>query len=453
MKADAKDSREISSASPLPTQNHQSDEWKLVQRIVATPPFLRSAFLTNFLVYICDRKLRDRENEITEHQIGVHALGRPPAYHQGEDNVVRNYARMLRKRLEEYFAGEGRTETLRLVIPRGQYIPVFEANPPVKAEIDPTPTETPAPKPALDPIPQTSKRRFSIPTRVSLAAVAIALCLAFGWLYRSHFAQPASLYRSFWGEVFNSERTSYIVTADGGIELLEDMTGQEIHLPEYVNGDLDKWFPRLNAFKMSDGTYFDADRFSNYTSVADLNAVVEFLRLPETATGHVVVRNARDMHMNDFLQSNVILLGGPHANPWVELFEPNSAFRIEFSARVDERTILNVHPQPGEQAAYHNVADGDPRLTYAILSFLPSVDGGGHALVIQGLNMAGTQAGANFVLNPSAMAPILAKARMKDGSIGRFEVVLQTQAVGASAPAAHPVVERYGSADSESDLK
>jgi hypothetical protein len=447
VKADANDTRETSSVSPLPTPNHQGDEWKLVQRIVATPPFLRSAFLTNFLVYICDRKLRDRENEITEHQIGVHALGRPPAYHPGEDNVVRNYARMLRKRLEEYFAGEGRTETLRLVIPRGQYIPMFEANPPAEAEVDPTPTETSAPKPALDPIPQTSKRRFSIPTRVSLAAVAIALCLAAGWLYRSHFAQPVSLYRSFWREVFNSGRATYIVTADGGIELLEDITGQEVHLPEYVNGDLDKWFPHPVALKMSDGTYFDADRFSNYTSVADLNAVVKFLRLPETAAGHVVVRNARDMHMNDFLQSNVILLGGPHANPWVELFEPDSAFRIDFSARVDERSIVNEHPLAGEQAEYHNAADGDPYLTYAILSFLPSVDGAGHALLIQGINMAGTQAGANFVLNPSAMDPILKKARMKDGSIGRFEVVLQTKAVGASAPTAHPILERFGTGD------
>jgi hypothetical protein len=42
------------------------------------------------------------------------------------------------------------------------------------------------------------------------------------------------------------------------------------------------------------------------------------------------------------------------------------------------------------------------------------------------------------------LTPILKKARMKNGEIGGFEVVLETQAVGASAPEARPIVERYG---------
>jgi hypothetical protein len=241
------------------------------------------------------------------------------------------------------------------------------------------------------------------------------------------------------------------VTADGGIQLLEDMTGREVHLSNYVNGDMDKWFPHLDTLKLRDGQDFDADRFSGYTSVADLNAVAEILRVPEISAARAVVSNARDMRMNDLLQSNVILLGGPHANPWVEIFEPISAFRIKFSARLDDRSIVNKHPRPDEQAAYPNVGNADPHLTYTILSFLPSPDGNGHALLIQGLSMASTQAGANFVLNQKAMATILKKAQLRDGTIGRFEVLLETQAVGHSAPAAHAIVERYGAADVEAN--
>src|SRR6202000_3570794 len=88
--------------------------------------FVRSTLLTNFLLYVCDRNLRGKTDEITEHQIGVHALGRADNYHPGEDNIVRNYARILRKRLEEYFEDDGKYEAMRIIIPRGQYLPVFE---------------------------------------------------------------------------------------------------------------------------------------------------------------------------------------------------------------------------------------------------------------------------------------------------------------------------------------
>ncbi len=52
-------------------------------------------------------------------------FGRSEGYDSNEDNIVRSYARNLRKRIDEYFATEGRDEDLRLEIPRGGYIPIF----------------------------------------------------------------------------------------------------------------------------------------------------------------------------------------------------------------------------------------------------------------------------------------------------------------------------------------
>jgi hypothetical protein len=430
MKSSVSEAKEPAPASPLFATHHQREEWELARRIASTPPFLRSAFLTNFLLYVCDRKLRGRESEISEHQIGIQALGRPPSYHPGEDNIVRNYARILRKRLEEYFQEEGANEPIRIVIPRGQYIPVFEAN--VQAQTPPA---------------ATVPHRLN---RISIAAALLLLCLCAtaGWMYWSH-PPMANLYDLFWREVFDSRRTTYIVAADSGFAMLQDMTGQEVHLNEYVQGDLDKQFSTFKAPDRGNGEQFPANRFADYTSVADLNAVAGLLRLPQSSAATVVVRYARDMRMDDVKQSNVVLLGGPHANPWVELFEPASAFRMTFNlyrngTHLDQRSIVNKHPRQGEQPMYRNIADADPRLTYTILSFLPSVDGVGHALLIQGQNMAGTRAGADFVLNQRALTPILKKARTRNGDIGRFEVVLETQAIGASAPEAHPIVERYG---------
>src|SRR5277367_4435600 len=99
--------------------------WQLAQRVAASKSFAKSALLSKFLLYVCERALTGRTEEISEHQIGVHVFGRRQGYHPGEDNIVRNYARQLRQRLDQYFLEEGREEQLRLSIPRGKYVPVY----------------------------------------------------------------------------------------------------------------------------------------------------------------------------------------------------------------------------------------------------------------------------------------------------------------------------------------
>src|SRR5271163_2312002 len=106
----------------------EDPRWQLAQRIVASKSFAKSALLSKFLLYICDRALCGKTDEISEHQIGVHVFVRRPGYNPGEDNIVRNYARQLRQRLDHYFEDEGRSEALRISIPLGKYTPVFSTD-------------------------------------------------------------------------------------------------------------------------------------------------------------------------------------------------------------------------------------------------------------------------------------------------------------------------------------
>jgi hypothetical protein len=55
-----------------------------------------------------DESYRWCGSRCNEFEVGIRALSRSPSFHPGEDNIVRTYARMLRKRLEEYFETEGR---------------------------------------------------------------------------------------------------------------------------------------------------------------------------------------------------------------------------------------------------------------------------------------------------------------------------------------------------------
>lgn len=106
---------------------------QLAQRVVASRQFARSPLLSKFLLHIVAESIANRTSEITEHQIGVQVFDRPPSYRTTEDNIVRNYARQLRRRLADYFAEEGAAEPLHIDIPLGGYVPVFvsAADPPL----------------------------------------------------------------------------------------------------------------------------------------------------------------------------------------------------------------------------------------------------------------------------------------------------------------------------------
>jgi hypothetical protein len=456
MKSNSTDEKQgVVGTQEYAAEDLQSEEWLAARRVVASTTFIRSPFLKNFLLYVCDRKLCGREDEISEYQIGVRALGRPSSYHPGEDNIVRNYARMLRKRLEEYFANEGKREPIRITIPRGHYVPIFEPNilPAAHSYSAMAEAVEDAVFPPAALLPEAPREGLGGVRWLWIAAGVLAVCLSVLWGYRVHRDQSVNLYQEFWREMFESGRPSYIVTGDSGFAMVQEITGREIGLHEYVTGEFKTKFPDLSILQGQNGSY-GVDRFVNFTSTADLNIVVGLSRLPQFADGQVKVRYARDMRMDDMNQANVILIGGRHANPWVELFEPASQFRMEFPTHlnglhIDDRAVVNKHPRQSEQAIYPNQVREEPFETYTVLSYLPSVGGIGHALLLQGQNMAGTQAAGDFVMKESAMAPILRKAQRHDGSIGPFEVLLATHTVGASAPEAHPIIERYGNPEHE----
>ena len=423
-----------------PARSGSSEEFELVQRIVATPAFSRSPLLTRFLLYVCERKAEGRNDEITEYQIGVHALGRAESYSPGEDNIVRNYARTLRKRLDGYFAGEGRHEPLRIVIPRGAYVPVFTPN-------TASPAHEAGEEDLLTSPGISAPKHWLRPATVVMATMAVLLAVAAYWGIE---ARTPRIYDVFWREMLEGGRPVYLVTGDSGLVMLQDITGKEVHLNDYISGELEEKFPgfRLDSTRR-EGNY-GVDRFSNYTSTADLSIAVAVATRAQHYGRPIKVQYARDMHMDELKGSNAILVGGPHANPWLELFEPESNFRMEIPLRrlegmhADQRLFINKHPRAGEQAVYANQAGNESHMTYALVSFLPGADGAGHVVLLEGENMAGTQAAGDFLLDGNGMQPVLNKARLGDGSIRPFEVLLEARTVGANAPKARVVVERFG---------
>lgn len=103
--------------------------WRLAQRVVSAQQFARAPLLSKFLLYVVAETLNGRQNAISEHRIGVNVFGRALEYRTSKDNIVRSYARYLRERLAEYFAGPGCGDSMRIHIPLGNYVPLFISAP------------------------------------------------------------------------------------------------------------------------------------------------------------------------------------------------------------------------------------------------------------------------------------------------------------------------------------
>ncbi|UOG90467.1 MAG: hypothetical protein L3K52_09615 [Candidatus Thiothrix sulfatifontis] len=102
-----------------------------LERILTSRCFRACKMLSQFLRYIVWESLAGKQTQITQYAIAIHALGRPTDFSALENPLVRVQARRLRDQLGEYYATEGRFDTLRIDLPMGSYCPEFSRQHPV----------------------------------------------------------------------------------------------------------------------------------------------------------------------------------------------------------------------------------------------------------------------------------------------------------------------------------
>ena len=97
-----------------------------LQSVLHSPSFARSPGLGRLLSYLCEKSFAGEDSQIKEYSIALDVFGRQESFDQDSDSIVRVQANRLRKRLAEYYAGEGRNHRIHITIPVGQYVPAFE---------------------------------------------------------------------------------------------------------------------------------------------------------------------------------------------------------------------------------------------------------------------------------------------------------------------------------------
>jgi TolB-like protein len=109
--------------------NPQAIEQQL-DRIRSSDEFRKCPQLLRFLRFTVDEALSGRDGGSKERLIGMEVFGRPSDYDAGSDPVVRVEARRLRRKLGQYYADGGREDPIEISLPKGGYLPAFEARTP-----------------------------------------------------------------------------------------------------------------------------------------------------------------------------------------------------------------------------------------------------------------------------------------------------------------------------------
>jgi len=104
---------------------HNDDERGELENVLSSGIFAKAPGQAKLLKYICDEYFLGRADRIKEYNLATEALGRAADFDQNRDAIVRVEVHRLRRKLKEYYEGEGAGHALRIVIDPGHYAPRF----------------------------------------------------------------------------------------------------------------------------------------------------------------------------------------------------------------------------------------------------------------------------------------------------------------------------------------
>ena len=107
-----------------------------LRTVLESRAFRQAPTLSHLLRYLCEKLFAGESSQIKEYSIGVELFRRGDSFDQETDSIVRVEVNRLRKRLADYYTGEGATHRLQITIPVGQYVPNFVS---VAREPEPAP--------------------------------------------------------------------------------------------------------------------------------------------------------------------------------------------------------------------------------------------------------------------------------------------------------------------------
>jgi hypothetical protein len=423
-----------------PSGTEVDERLALLDRVSRSPQLRRALRLRELLLYIGRQSVANGRTNLHEQEIGCAVFGRPAHYDTSQDNIVRVNATELRKRLENYFATDGAHEAWVLEIPRGGYSPVFSrraasvlttpqsSNGHESVSVEPLAVlEAPAPDVTGSRSAQPAARRHG---SLVMAGIIAGLCIACGSLFwqnrvlrqQMHSWQTTPALRSFWGRFLGDDRETDVILADTSFALEEDILKTSIPLSDYLNYSY-RHLAESEGISPDTKNAVDLVLSRNNGSISDFRAVRRILML-DPFSSSARLRFARDYTPDLLKRDNVILIGARKSNPWVDFFQDQLEFTVGYDVNLQQNSIHNLHPKPGESQFYPEPKDPASNVGYGVVAFLPNIGQTGDALIIAGTDSQATEAAGEFVTNEESMASLQRQLGAK--TFPYFQLLLKT---------------------------
>jgi adenylate cyclase len=162
-------------------------------RVLASTVFAQAGRSTEFLRFVVEETLHGRADRLKGYTVAIEVFGKPPEFDAQTDPLVRVEAGRLRRRLIEYYHGEGRDDSVRIALPKNGYAPTFTGMPAATA-----PTAAPS---------ASKQRRTKRALLLRGATIGIVVATAAGllawlmWRYNTPPAQTSAAARAHAGPV------------------------------------------------------------------------------------------------------------------------------------------------------------------------------------------------------------------------------------------------------------
>ncbi len=409
----------------------------LVERVVGSELFRKSPRLRDLLLYVADCTLHDRLADVREQVIATRVFGRASDFDGGQDSIVRAEARNLRRRLEAYFAQEGKDEPITISMPKGAYLLIFErrqtgvstpklAN---RAEVDFVDSGAVNP-PVTISLPHSRLRNLCIFLSLfTVFALAFALhwrSVAAGLRESLHIQTPLLPFSA----LFGGGRNCLIVTSDTGFLQISSLAHQQITLDDYIA----RTYPNLATTNPPD--LIRNWNIYEFTDGREMAIAGQIMRTYPQFAQHIDMRSGREVRLDEFKSHSVILIGSTISNPWGQMYEGDLNFKTDLAS--DGRIVfVNKSPKANEPVRFPTPDDISCHRTYARVAFLPATASAGPVLSIAGTTAQATQAAGEFVLDSNGLARVLHTLGVNaNGQPQFFEVLLRMNnfVAGAMSP-------------------
>jgi hypothetical protein len=399
------------------------DKRAALEAVLASPSFDRSDQLKRFLRYVCEMEISGHAGELTEYRIGVEGLGRPDSFSPNDDSIVRNRAYAVRKKLEEHYSQEAPEAPLRIVLPKGNYVPRFVG--PALTGDDTGKTEvTPDEDPVSEPIPEhrsIGRPRFSIVAAAAMAGTllgAAILYLAIGSRIRP---EPAAVVLGPWGPMLKSGQNVLVSVATPAQAYIREFPEPNPPVPgQYpVQKEIVEWYRRQRPAS-ANATLLAVPTFNSplWGDAAGAFEVASFLRgfgaMPELIAERLVTPPV-------FRNRNVVFFGSPEYSSTIarlmqglplqvgydDIAKDHLAYEVDSSGQVIRRFTVKRDPQSKLLAQ-----------VYGLISILPSEGDGEQSsryIIFSGVSSAGIQAAAEYLASPSHLAALQQRLNLKSG--------------------------------------